>query len=235
MPSGSRAARRCQRPGDADRGHERMAADLRRVGRPSRWRWLGVPWMRGKATSPGRCRGLPEEQPGQRSSRSLPRSSTLQRRDRSAAGRAPSRRRGPAATSSGRAAAARAPSNRSSGGCDGRAPGSAPNCRRSRPRLAVAVLVLPVAVPVGWWVAGLLAAGGRVGSSPGRAVLRHPALGHRAPPGPVGVQVGLLLAVDQPLRQPRRWRVRVKAGAAVGDHLVQRAAPPLARAGLPRG
>src|SRR4029453_14621123 len=56
-----------------------MAADLRRVGRPSRWRWLGVPWMRGKGTSPGRCRGLPEEQAGQRSSRAFPRSPPPQR------------------------------------------------------------------------------------------------------------------------------------------------------------
>jgi hypothetical protein len=49
------------------------------------------------------------------------------------------------------------------------------------------------------------------------------------------VQVGLPLAVGKPLGQRRRWRVGVLGGAAVGDHLAQRAAPPLARTWLAGG
>jgi hypothetical protein len=71
--------------------------------------------------------------------------------------------------------------------------------------LAVALLILPVALPVGRRVAVLLAAGRRVdvgvGGS-GAQRLGYPPLAHRAHPGPLGVQVGLPLAVGQPLSEP---------------------------------
>src|SRR6266508_2307241 len=101
--------------------------------------------------------------------------------------------------------------------------------------LAVTLLLLvwPVALhQLGRWVAVLLAAGGRVGvGGPGAQRLGHPPLAHRAHPGTLGLLVGQLLALSQPLGQPRRWPIRVPAaagGAAVGHHLPQRAAPPLA-------
>jgi hypothetical protein len=96
--------------------------------------------------------------------------------------------------------------------------------------LTVALLVLPLALLVGRRDAGLLAASRRIEvPGPGAERLRHPPLGQRAPAGPLGVLLGLPLAVDAPLRRPRRWRqgtVCRAGGAAVSDQLAQRAAPP---------
>jgi hypothetical protein len=69
--------------------------------------------------------------------------------------------------------------------------------------LPVALLALPVALPVGRLdrlAAALLPAGRRVGvAGSGAQRLRHPPLGHRTRPGPLSVQVSLPLTVGEPL------------------------------------
>jgi hypothetical protein len=147
--------------------------------------------------------------------------------------RALGRRRDPAAAKARPAAAARAPSSRRPGGCGRRAPGRSANRRRSRPRArgrapgSAGRAPGRPARPAG----GRAPTGrrpGRVGG-PGAQRLGHPPLANRARPDPLRLLVGLALAVGQPRGQPRRWRVRVPAGAGgapVGHHLAQRAAPP---------
>jgi hypothetical protein len=104
---------------------------------------------------------------------------------------------------------------------------------------AVALLVLPVALPLGRRLVVPLAAGRWVGvGGPGAQRLGHPPLANRTRPGALGMQVSLPLAVGQPLRQPRGCRAGVLSSAgdaAVGDHLAQRAPAPLARAGVAGG
>ena len=108
--------------------------------------------------------------------------------------------------------------------------------------LAVALLTLPIALPVGRLgrrVAMLLAVGGRLAvDGPGAQCLRHPPFGVRTRMAPGSILVGLLLAVGEPLGQPRGWRAGVTAGAggaAVGDHLPQRTALPSPGSGCPAG
>jgi hypothetical protein len=102
--------------------------------------------------------------------------------------------------------------------------------------VAVALLTLPVTRPVrrpGRWLIRVRVAGGRVGvDRPDAQCLRYPPLGDRARTAPVGMLLGLSMAVGVPLGQSQRWRPGI-GGALFGSGSAMPAPMVRARTRLP--